>query len=437
MTLLLQVTASLALIVGAAQVCGRLAPRIGQPAVVGEMVAGVLLGPSLLTRFVPGVPEHVFTPSCRSALYVIAMIGLSLYMFLVGAEHEPAPMNRRTTLLPPALAAGGLVAPIVLGGAVALTLLNDERPSDVSPLLFAVFVGGALSVTAFPMLARVLQERRMVHTTFGLLASRTAAIDDAAAWCVLALLGALRLRGGAEVAILQTILPAALLVVACKFGLPKLFRSAMQRAVDNADLSDGLLASLLCLVLIVGFVTDYIGIYSVFGGFICGVFLPHVAGFQRLLHARIAQLVRVLLLPVFFAYSGLNTDVSNALEPTYLIIFGVLLVVAIIAKGAPGLLIMRAFGYSWGESKAMAGLMNARGLMILIFINLGFSMGLVDKALFATLVLIAIATTALALPIYRSHYSAEAEEEARRDWGAPTHGPELVKSTPFPAESVR
>lgn len=412
MQLLLQATAALLIIVAAAQVCGRLAPRIGQPAVVGEMAAGVLLGPSALGLIAPQVGDYAFSAEVKPTLFVIAMFGLSFYMFLVGVEHHHEPTSRREALVPGVLAMAGVVAPMVLGSVAALAIQERFRPEGVGLGVFVLFVGGSLSVTAFPMLARILQQRNMMNTPFGGAATRAAAIDDALAWCVLAVVGAMAVNGSVTSA-WRTIVPAIVFAIGAFWLLPKLFGAAMRRAVAAGELSDGLLVAILCLVLAAGWFTDYIGIYSVFGGFIAGMALPHVPGFSDLLTSRTLQLIRCLFLPVFFAYSGLNTDLTKSLEPGHLAALAILLVTGFVSKWASAVGILRAFRWPWDEALAMGALMNARGLMILIFINVGLGLGIIETGLFSILVVIAIVTTGLAMPLYRRHFTDEREAIAR------------------------
>lgn len=413
MQILLAAMASLFVIIVSARLCGKLAVRVGQPAVVGEMVSGVLLGPSVFGALAPSVSAVLFTRESKPTLYVIAFVGLTLYMFLVGLDHEHHPQNRKEAALPVVLAVAGFATPLVLGGGAAWLLASEFKPDAVPTPVFVLFVGGALSVTAFPMLARVLQERKMEHTAFGGIATRAAAIDDALAWCVLALVSGLVLSGswwGAA----GTILPAVVFVVAAFLLIPRLLRPMLRRAVEQQSVSDSSFVVVLALILAAGWFTDYIGIYSVFGGFILGVAMPRVAGFNELIKARLLQVVRCLLLPVFFAFSGLNTDLGGALNPTYLIALAVLFAVALASKSLGSLIVLRSFGWRWSESVAMGGLMNARGLMILIFINIGLQLGVIESQLFSMLVIVAIVTTGLALPLYRLHFTPAREAEARR-----------------------
>ncbi len=412
MSMLLSVTAALLVVVAVAHLCGRLAPRLGQPAVVGEMVAGVLLGPSLLGLVAPSLSRTLFPADVMPVLYTLGMLGLAFYMFLVGVEHRDHEHRSRTPALPVALGVTGVVLPLAAGAGVGVVLAPAHRPDGVQPWVFAAFVGGALTVTAFPMLARVLQERRMLRTEFGTVAVRAAAIDDALAWCLLAVVAAVAVQGSA-VAALRTVVPAALFAVAAFWLLPRLFRGAMERAVRQGRVEEPLFVALVVLVLAASLFTDWIGIYSVFGGFVSGLALPRVEGFSRLLSVRLRQVVTCLLLPVFFVYSGLRTDLSGTLSTGTLGVLALCLAAAVVSKAVASLLVLRAVGWEWGPATAMGAMMNARGLMILVFINVGLSLGVIGTELFSVLVLVAIVTTACAVPVYRVHFTPEREEAAR------------------------
>lgn len=416
MQLLMVTTAAIVLIIATAQVCGRLASRIGQPVVVGEMVAGVLLGPTAFGLLAPEASAFLFPAETKRVLYVIAMMGLSLYMFLVGLEHDSPRTQGRARYLPIILSILGVLLPLGMAGAAVAWLAMDLKPAHITADVYILFLGIGASVTAFPMLARMLQERRMVGTTFGATAIRAAAIDDALAWAGLAIVAALVTRGTAMSAVYETVIPAIVLAVVLFFGLPRLFTKAFERAVRANNIGDGLLGGILLVVLLTGLVSDYIGIYSVFGGFITGAAMPRVPGFAKLMHERLLQLVRCLFLPVFFTYSGLHTDIWQSFNPATVGIFVVLLTVAMASKALPAFVVLRRYRWSWGETIAMAGLMNARGLMILVYMTIGLSLGIVETKMFSIMVLIAIVTTAAAMPIYRLHFSDGREEVARVEW---------------------
>ncbi|HEX2902521.1 MAG TPA: cation:proton antiporter [Jatrophihabitans sp.] len=410
---LLHVSAALLLIVVSAQLCGRLARLCRQPAVLGEMICGVLLGPTLLGAVAPELGGYLFNAGSRSTLYAISMIGLSLYMFLVGLQHDHRGSQSRERTLPYLLAAVGIAGPLVVGGATALTVLSKFRPAGVSKLVFALFVGGALAVTAFPMLARVLEERKIAHTRFGVLATTAAAVDDALAWCLLAIVAALA-TDGSVIGALRTLIPAICMVIGLFALLPRVLRRPMQRAAAQGHISDQLFVTVLGIVLAVGWLSDYIGIYSVFGGFICGVAMPKVAGFTDRFVTMTSAVVRCLLLPIFFAYSGLNTDLRGMLDVRRLVPLLVLVLVAVLSKSLTAYGVLRGI-YRWPHHRAaaMGALMNSRGLMILIFINAGLSMKLIPQSLFSMLVVVAVVTTGLAVPAYRHYVSDEQERQDR------------------------
>ncbi|WP_197436476.1 MULTISPECIES: cation:proton antiporter [Rhizobium/Agrobacterium group] len=418
MQVLIAITSALALIVLLAQFFGSLASRVGQPAVVGEMIAGVVLGPSVLGALFPDLFRIVFDANTRSMLYSLGMIGLCLYMFLVGLEHEDAPRNRSYRSLPLVLGCVNFAVSVLLGALTAYWLASPYRPADVQPYLFYAFVGVAISITALPVLARILQERKMVQTHFGSTAIITAAIDDALAWCGLAVIVALHLNGNATGAILTTIVPTIIFACASFFILPRLFAKRIERAVDAGVISDGLFTGVLGTVLISGLITDYIGVYSVFGGFIAGISFPRVRGFYNLMKPRLHQIVKCFFLPIFFIFAGLNTYIWDSLfGSTLLLAFG-LIVAAAASKALPCVIVLTAFRWRPGETLAMAALMNARGLMVLISATIGLSVGLIHTEIFSVLVLIAVVSTALALPVYRIHFTKTVEEDARQRWSS-------------------
>lgn len=416
MQLLLSTTLAFVLILAAAQICGRLAPLFRQPAVVGEMTAGILLGPTALGWVFPEFSEHVFSADVKRTLYVTGMVGLGVYMFLVGAEHESPRMRNGQRFLPLILGLVGFILPVSVGAAVATWLAGELKPGGINDQAYVLFVGVGLSITAFPMLARMLQERQMMKTRFGSTAIKAAAIDDALAWCGLAVVGALATNGSFIDAVLKTILPSILFVALAFAVVPMLFRQAAIRAVASGRMGDSLLSSLLILVLLACFITDYIGLYSVFGGFIIGAALPRVAGFAELLRGRLLQVVRCWFLPIFFAYAGLNADIGRVFNASTFAVLVGLLVVAIGAKAISSATVLRFYRWPVGEAVAMAGLMNARGLMILVYVTIGLSLGIIDQAMYSIMVLIAAVTTALAMPLYRSFFTARREAEARADW---------------------
>ncbi|MGB8939529.1 MAG: cation:proton antiporter [Streptomyces sp.] len=424
--LALDVLPALAVILLAAAVCGRLAVMLGQPRVLGEIIAGILLGPTLFGWLTPGLQASVFPAEARSVLYVLSTIGLTLYMFLVGAgiDHGGPASDRRHH--PAVLAVSGFLPSLVLGALVGLLMWEDVSRQDVSRWEFAFFVGGALSLTALPMLARMLYERGLQNSRLGRLSLLAASIDDAAAWCFLAVLTAMHTGSGATGA-LPMIGWTVLFTGVMLFGVSRLLRPLARHVARRHTLSPGVMYVVVLVPIVCGYVTDLIGIYSVFGGFVAGLAMPRDAQFRQALHSRMMDTVSTLLLPIFFALSGLTTDLRGISADT--LVFGAAaLLTGFTGKYVGSILAMRKLRFNWRECFAVGGLMNARGMMILIFINIGLEQGLITKPVFSVLVLVAVITSAAALPLYR--LALPEHLEAELDGGTPL-SPALA-TTPRP-----
>ena len=414
----LQVFAALAVVLVATTVCGRLAMLVRQPRVVGEMVAGVLLGPALFGAVAPGVQAQLFPADVKSTLYVLSTIGLTFYMFLVGSSLDHKLTTGANARKAGVLAVSGIVPTFLLGAGTAVIFFDSLSPEGSSLWVFMLFVGGALSITAFPMLARILQERGIANTPIGGLTLVAAAIDDAVAWAFLALIIAVGASGNAGGA-LRTIIGAAIFAVLMLTVGRKWLGKLGERAERDGKLSRDMMAIVLLVVLVAGWFTDFIGVFSVFGGFITGLAMPKTPVVRHELETKLTDLNSILLLPVFFAFSGLNTQVSGfGAGGALWFPLAVIMLAAFAGKYLGCGLVVRAQGYSWRYASAVGGLMNARGLMILIFINIGLAYGLVTPEMFAILVLVAIVTTAAAMPIYRA--SLPDHLEAGADVRTPT-----------------
>ncbi|NGY64624.1 hypothetical protein G7043_37505 [Lentzea sp. NEAU-D13] len=412
----LQVFAALAVVLVATTVCGRLAMLVRQPRVVGEMVAGVLLGPALFGAVAPGVQAQLFPADVKSTLYVLSTIGLTFYMFLVGSSLDHKLTTGANARKAGVLAVSGIVPTFLLGAGTAVIFFDSLSPEGSSLWVFMLFVGGALSITAFPMLARILQERGIANTPIGGLTLVAAAIDDAVAWAFLALIIAVGASGNAGGA-LRTIIGAAIFAVLMLTVGRKWLGKLGERAERDGKLSRDMMAIVLLVVLVAGWFTDFIGVFSVFGGFITGLAMPKTPVVRHELETKLTDLNSILLLPVFFAFSGLNTQVSGfGAGGALWFPLAVIMLAAFAGKYLGCGLVVRAQGYTWRYASAVGGLMNARGLMILIFINIGLAYGLVTPEMFAILVLVAIVTTAAAMPIYRAslpdHLEAQADVKA-------------------------
>jgi Kef-type K+ transport system membrane component KefB len=389
-------------ILAACRLVGWAARRLGQPQVVGEMIAGVLLGPSLLGLLFPDVQQRLFPADLMKLLYVGAQLGVGLYMFLVGVEFRTDHfLNRARSAASVSLA--GMLAPFLLGALLAPWLLR--QPGLFSPQIRTfeamLFLGAALSITAFPMLARILYERGLTGTSLGTLALAAGAIDDAAAWCVLAIVLA-SFGGGAALAV-KAIAGGALYAGFMLTLGRRLLAPLGRRAERAGELSPALLAAVLMLFVLGAWAMDAVGIHAVFGGFLLGAAMPR-GFFAQELRRQLEPFAVVFLLPMFFTFSGLKTrlDLVNSLP--MVLIAAVVLLAALAGKFLACWAAARLNGEDNRTALAVGSLMNARGLMELIIINLGLERGVIGPGLFAVLVVMAIVTTLMATPLFERVY---------------------------------
>ncbi len=421
--LILRLLLQLAVILAACRLVGMVGRRLGQAQVVCEMITGVLLGPSLFGLLLPHLQSALFpqniiiggvtiTHPSMSILYVIAHLGLALYMFLVGLEFDTSLIRGRGRQAG-SISASGILLPFVLGGSFALLLYHDGGlfGQQVSPAMAALFLGASMSITAFPMLARLIQQYQIARTKLGTLVFTTASVDDIAAWCLLALV--LAGQSNSPVIALVTIGGGTLYTV----GMLTLGRRGLRILERMAEHKGGTNKELIVLVLIVAlfcaWLTTEIGIYEVFGAFVAGVAMPrgHLADELR---SRLEALTTGLLLPVFFVYSGLNTHLALVNTPGLWLITAIIILIAIAGKGVACTLGARFVGNSWRESATMGALMNARGLIELILLNIGLEAHIISPTLFTILVLMAMVTTLLTTPLYQWFYGRRLEHERAR-----------------------
>ncbi len=393
-------------ILAVSRVVGLLARRVGQPQVVGEMIAGVLLGPSLFGLFFPEQQLHLFPRESLKTLYVGAQLGVGLYMFLVGVEFKTELFRRRVRSAA-AVSISGMLVPFTLGAGLAIWFVRvpglfSEKASTFEAVLF---LGAAMAITAFPMLARIIYERGLTGTSLGTLALAAGAIDDAAAWCVLAIVLA-SFGGGAPVAIKAIVggIGYGVLVLTVGRLLLKRLGSAAERA---GKLTPTLLAFVLMLFMLAAWTTDAIGIHAVFGGFLLGVAMPRGL-LTRELQRQLEPFTVVFLLPMFFTFSGLNTRLDMVNSPRMLLVAVLVLIAACLGKGAACWAAARLNGEENRTALAVGTLMNARGLMELIILNIGLQKGVIEAGLFSVMVLMAIVTTLMASPVFEWVYGRHA-----------------------------
>ena len=380
----------------AARLMGQLAARIGQPRVMGEVLAGILLGPTLFGALLPDIQRAVFPPDVIPFIGVAANLGLIFYMFLVGLEIDTTQLKGRISQTA-AISNTGVAIPMIAGLAVALPVYELVGP-DSGFTAFALFMGVSMSITAFPVLARILVERRMLKKPVGVIALTAAAIDDISAWFLIALATAVAVAGsGSEV--VQTIALAVVFVGIMVFGTRKLLARA-SNAFDEAGRVPGVwIVAIFAGVLLSAYATEQIGIALIFGAFVMGAVMPRHAGLTEDVTHRIEDFVVLLLLPLFFCFTGLRTNVLLLDRSELILMTVVLTVVAIACKFGGSVLASRVTGLGWRESAVIGTLMNTRGLTELIVLNLALEKGVISEALFAMLVIMALVTTFMAGPL--------------------------------------
>ncbi len=398
--LFMQVMIALIAIIIMAQLMGRAMRLLGQPAVVGEMISGVLLGPTLFGSLFPETSSYLFPEHIMPVLFVVSNLGLSIYMFLVGAELDLSLFSKKTLKDASALSAAAVIVPFILGGAAAVLFDEQINGMNIDPFSMAIFLGTALAITAFPMLARILQENNMVNTRIGALSLLSASIQDVISWCLLGLVTVMCTTQDYS-SVLTMIGGAAILVAVMFLVVRPLLQRVAKKVHAFEDLPTSHFGLVFILLLVCALITDSLGLYSVFGGFIIGLALPRGTFYVKAISMRLKDLTVVALLPIFFAFSGLNTDMRQLVGLDLIVPTLVILFFAFASKYFSCMFTMRWFSkFSWRDSSAIGGLINARGLMELIIANIGLSYGLIDSGLYAMLVLVAITSTLAAMPIY-------------------------------------
>jgi len=395
----------LAVILLSCRLAGAIAAKFGQPQVVAEMIAGVMLGPSLFGLFWPHAQQWLFPwdplqkiRETQSYLFPASQLGLALYMFVIGMEFR-VDIIRRSLKSSVAVSGAGMLAPFALGAGLGWIFLRHTRlfPATTTPMEAMLFLGASMCITAFPMLARIIHFKKLSGTTMGTVAIGAGAIDDATAWCMLAVvLGsfdrdwghAMESIGGGVGYGAFTLLILRPVLDRCKWMIEK-----------DGELTEAGLVLGLALMALGAWFTDLIGLHAVFGAFLMGAAMPRGVVARDLI-GRIQPLTVALLLPLFFTYSGLNTRIGLLNTSSLWLICGVVLVASTLGKGVACWLAARSTGISNREAMGIGTLMNARGLIELIIINIGLGRGIISAQLFAVLVIMAVVTTLMASPIF-------------------------------------
>ena len=403
---LLLLLVQIGVVVGAARVIGLLFRRIHQPQVMGEMVAGILLGPSLLGWVAPELSAALFPPSSLGFLNALSQVGLLVFMFLVGLELNPRLLRGRGHA---ALVTShvSIVVPFFLGASLALYLYPRLSDGSVTFTGFALFMGAAMSVTAFPVLARILTERDLLRTRVGTLTLACAAVDDVTAWCILAGVVVIVRSGGEGLPLWVTLAGSAafiaLMIFVVRRGVARL-ETAFERR--GGVVTQDVLAVVFLLTLASAWTTEWLGIHALFGAFLAGAVMPKGERFVHAVTEKLEDATVVLLLPLFFAFTGLRTRIG-LVQGAEMWAFCLLIVaVAVAGKFGGSTLSARATGMTWREAGALGVLMNTRGLMELVILNIGLDIGVISPALFAMMVIMALVTTFMTSPLLEVIYPA-------------------------------
>jgi Kef-type K+ transport system membrane component KefB len=393
---LLHVLLALLIIIALSRALGAVFQYLHQPAVIGEVVAGIALGPSFLGALAPEVSAYILPPSVAPTLGLFAQIGVILFMFLVGMELDTNVLAKKPHAAM-AISHASIVAPFLLGGALALWLYPRLSTNDVPFDLFAMFMGVAMSTTAFPVLARILTDRGLHDTRLGVIALSCAAVDDVTAWCLLALM----------VSMAQSRSSGALLVVGATVAyilfMILVVRPLAHRYVRGHEarkqLGRSSIAAVFMALLLSALATEFIGIHAIFGAFLLGAVIPHDSMLARTMRSKLEDVVVVLLLPAFFAFTGMRTQMGLVSGVENWLICAAIITVACAGKLGGTYVAARLSGLDRRDAASLGALMNTRGLMELIVLNIGLDLGVISPTLFAMMVLMAVVTTFATAPL--------------------------------------
>lgn len=431
---------AVAVVIGAARLVGAAFGRLRQPQVVGEIIAGIMLGPSLLGLVAPEVTQYLFPPEVVDVMRIMAQFGLVLFMFLIGLELDQS-LLRGSGHTAVFVSHVSILAPLTLGAMLALPLYPLVGSGSFSG--FALFMGAAMAITAFPVLARILTDSGLHTTRLGILAITCAAVDDVTAWCVLAVVVGIAQATGAGDALITIGLAVLFIVAMIALVRPVLRRLEWVHA-QRGRLGAQLTAAILVGLLMSAWATEAIGIHAIFGAFLAGAILPRSGDLARELTERLEDLTVLFLLPIFFAVVGLSTSIGLLDQPIHWLIAGGVLAVAVAGKWGGGMIAARLSGEGWRESNALGILMNTRGLAEIVILTVGRELGVISPVLFSAMVLMALTTTFMTTPLLSIFYprrlaavedtksaSPRAERTARNRVmvavGDPATAPDLVR----------
>lgn len=383
-------------IIVVARIFGFLCRKIGQPSVIGEIIAGIFLGPSFIGAYFPEFSAFIFPASSLGNLSVLSQIGLVLFMFVVGMELDLKILKNQAHEAV-VISHASIIFPFALGIILAYFIYQGYAPEGVKFISFSLFIGIAMSITAFPVLARIVQERNLNKTRLGSIVITCAAADDITAWCLLAAVIAI-VKAGSFTSSLYTILLATGYVIV----MIKLVRPFLQHLGDIYSTKEGLskpiVAVFFIALLLSAWSTEIIGIHALFGAFMAGVIMPPNMNFRNIFIEKVEDVALVLLLPLFFVFTGLRTEIGLLNDPSLWKVCGWIILVAVTGKFIGSAVAARFVGQNWTDSFTIGALMNTRGLMELVVLNIGYDLGVLSPEIFAMMVIMALATTFMTGP---------------------------------------
>lgn len=383
-------------IVLVARIFGWIFRKIGQPTVIGEIIAGIALGPSLFGLYFPDLNHSLFPVESFGNLQVLSQVGLILFMYVIGMELDLKVLKNKANDAV-VISHASIVIPFALGIGLSYFIYHEFAPQGVEFLSFGLFMGIAMSITAFPVLARIVQERGIHKTRLGTIVITCAAADDITAWCLLAAVIAI-VKAGTFVSSLYIIALAVVYVLAMLFVVKPFLKRIGDLYADKGNLNKPVVAIFFLTVIVSAYSTEVIGIHALFGAFMAGAIMPESAKFRNIFIEKVEDISVILLLPLFFVFTGLRTEIGLINEPYLWKITGYIILVAVIGKFLGSALAARFVGQNWRDSLTIGALMNTRGLMELVVLNIGYELGVLSPKVFTMMVIMALVTTFMTGP---------------------------------------
>ncbi|MEK8179289.1 cation:proton antiporter [Flavobacterium buctense] len=383
-------------IVLVARIFGWIFRKVGQPSVIGEIIAGIVLGPSLFGLYFPDMKEALFPVASLGNLQMLSQVGLILFMFVIGMELDLKVLKNKANDAV-VISHASIVIPFALGIGLSYFIYHQFAPAGVEFLAFSLFMGIAMSITAFPVLARIVQERGIHKTRLGTIVITCAAADDITAWCILAVVIAI-VKAGSFVSSLYVIALALLYVLTMLFVVKPFLKRVGDLYAKKDNIKKSVVAIFFLTLIVSAYVTEVIGIHALFGAFMMGAIMPDISKFRNVFIDKVEDVSVILLLPLFFVFTGLRTEIGLINEPYLWKITGYIILVAVVGKFFGSALAARFVGQSWRDSLTIGALMNTRGLMELVVLNIGYELGVLSPQVFTMMVIMALVTTFMTGP---------------------------------------